>query len=87
MDKSERLIEDRIISILHQRFEIPDNMLDPSNWDEPLTGGYFRFSDVNLVYLLFEIEAEFCIRIRPEWLSDYQFRSINSISNIVKKHL
>lgn len=80
-------VRDRVIHILKQCAKIPDDILDISYWDKPLTGQYFGLSAVDMVYLFFEIESEFNIQIQPESLRDYQFGSINSICEIVQKNL
>ena len=53
----------------------------------PLTGAPFFFSEIEMVYLLFEIEKEFGIRMRQEQLLSYGFSTLNQITMQVQECL
>lgn len=80
-------IIERVINILKIRFDVKEDLLLPENYYLPLTGDLFRFTVVDLVYLLFEIEAEFKIRISPELLRNYGFSSIYTIASAIQSEI
>lgn len=51
--------------------------------DLPLTGKPFYLSEIDLVYLLFEIEKKYDIRIEEKYLVEYGFSTVNKIADIV----
>ena len=73
-------IESRIISVVAKCIGLSPDKLDTSLWQEPLTGYVLNLFEVDLIYILFEIEKEFNINIPPESLEQYGFSSINGIS-------
>jgi len=83
---SSAFIHDRVAGILHSKLHVAGNLLTESNWDKPLTGDEFRLSSVDLVYLLFEIEKEFKIRIKEQFLRNYGFSTIDSIVSIIQHY-
>lgn len=80
LDKADIL---RVTHVFKQYFDISDEKLNPVNWQIPLTGTFYGFTAVDLVYLLFELEKEFKIKISYELLEGYQFSTIAGICNIV----
>ena len=60
-------------------------------WDKskalPLTGSLWKFDAVEMVYLFFEVEQEFSIRIKPKLLEKYRFNSVNGIVNAIVESL
>lgn len=74
----------RIVGVIKRCVDVPSEMLAPANWHKPLTGAYFNFSTVDLIYLLFELEIEFCIRIPSDLLSNYRFSSISKICEAIQ---
>jgi len=81
--KSINDIKATIKVILKDKIGIPESILLKSNENYPLTGCPFYLSGIMMVYLLFEIEKEYSIRVGDDNLSEYMFRSINTISKIV----
>ncbi len=77
----------RVFSVIKKCSSIPDNQLDIVNWDKPLTGEFYRLTDIDLVYIFFEIEQEFDIQICSEELECYHFGTIHGICEIVQKLL
>ena len=77
----------RVLHVLKKSTAISDEMLDASNWDKPLTGYYYKLLAIDLVYLLFELEEEFNIKILYESLENYQFSTINGICEIIQERL
>lgn len=51
--------------------------------DYPLTGDYWNFDAVQMVYLFCEVEKAFHIRIQPKHLVNYQFNTPRQIINLV----
>lgn len=52
-----------------------------------MTGEFYRLTDIDLVYIFFEIEQEFDIQICSEELECYHFGTIHGICEIVQKLL
>lgn len=51
--------------------------------DAPLTGDYWDFNAVQMVYLFCEVEKAFQIRIQPQKLNNYGFNTIRKINNLI----
>lgn len=51
--------------------------------DYSLTGDYWKFDAVQMVYLFCEVEKAFHIRIQPKHLVNYQFSTPRQIINLV----
>lgn len=79
------VVVERVLGVLKNLFSIPTEMLDPVNWQEPLTGQLYNFSSTELIYLLFELEVEFKIRVPVDALSEYRFCSIAQICAVIQK--
>lgn len=84
MDKLNEVVANRIIKVIKQCVNPPDEKLEQRNWEKPLTGYLFNFTMVDLIYLLFEIEKEFSIMIPPEAFAEYGFSSIESICKTIQ---
>lgn len=84
-EKKNNEIEEHLVDLLHQRFCIPSSSLGPDNWTEPLTGVIFKLTGVDLVYLLFELEKHYQIKIVEEFLQNYRFNSICEIAKTIKQ--
>ena len=82
---SKENIKNKLINLLNKKMNFKKDILINENFDLPLTGKVFRLSSVDLVYLFFEVENLFNIKIDKSYLVDYQFNSINSISIIINK--
>jgi acyl carrier protein len=78
------MIQRRIITVLRDRFHLSETVLAPDNWDKPLTGHLFNLSGTDLVYLLFELERAFNIRIPERYLETYGFCSIDRINEAIR---
>lgn len=76
-----------IVNLLKVRFDVKENLLVSENYHFPLTGELFHLTAVDLVYLLFEVEDEFKIRIPPDSLKNYGFFSVNAIASAVQKEI
>lgn len=72
-----------ITRVLQDRFHLSEAVLDPGNWDKPLTGCLYNLSGIDLVCLLFELEAAYAIRIPEQYLNSYGFCSINKITEAI----
>lgn len=78
-------IHHRITAVLRDKFQLSEAVLDPRNWDKPLTGRQFGFSGVDLVYLLFELEKAFSVRLPAVYLDAYGFCTINRIAEAIRE--
>ena len=51
--------------------------------DLPLTGTLWKFDAIKMTYLFLEVKQEFSIQIKPKYLEQYRFNSVNGIINAV----
>ena len=65
MTYSKEEIEKCIADVLKEQFGMSEELLISENWTKPLTGRLYRFSAVDLIYLLFELEAKFGLQVPP----------------------
>jgi len=84
MNFQDDLISKNIISLLREKFFVSETILNTDYWDEPLPGNHFRLTSVDLIYLFFELEKTFELRINECYLSSYGFSSINKIADIIR---
>ena len=78
-------ITETTINVFRKIANLDESNYDQRYWDEPLTGEHFKLTKVDMVYLLFEIEKQFEIRIQEEYLISYGFSTINKIIDVVNK--
>lgn len=81
---NEETTSKKVIDIIYQKFNRPSDILLKKNWSKPLTGEPFYLSDVEMVYLLFEIERQYGERVNGKDLDDYSYCTINDIINIME---
>lgn len=79
--------KERVLHVLRRCAVLPEDLLEPNNWQKPLTGKDYRLSAVDLIYLLLELEEEFDIRILPDALGAYRFSTIEGICGIIQEHI
>lgn len=72
-----------ICEIMKEKIHIPQELIVPENYDKPLTGMIMKLDEYNLLYLFFEIEKKFQIRIPEDQLSDYQFNTMNGVVDVI----
>ena len=77
-------VKSAIYEILHNMFHISDSLLMSSYDDAPLTGKVFKLNSISMVYLFFEIEKTFDIKIDENYLANYSFSNINGIVDAVE---
>ena len=77
----------RILNVLKKCVSLTDEMSVYENWEEPLTGPYFKLTAIDLVYFLFEIETEFGVRIPHSMLKEYGFSTLGKICAIIQVQL
>lgn len=80
-------VKETVKNILNKKIGIKEDLLIPENDEEPLTGGVFGISALELVMLLFEIERMYKIRIDQEDLLQYKFSTIKSVVNVVMNYI
>lgn len=76
-----------ICMILGKCFDISEEKLDEKFWKEPLTGIHFELTGADLVYLLFEIEKAFNIKITEDQLEGYCFSTIEKVAKCVAESI
>lgn len=74
----------RIATVLHDRFHLSEAILEPGNWNKPLTGSMFNLSGTDLVCLFFELEKAFAVRIPEHYLDSYGLSSIEKIADAIR---
>lgn len=79
-------IQRQIVRILWEKLSCPCQNTE-QNPDAPLTGRPFLLTEVEMIYLLFEIEKQFGIRIGEEKLLEYGFSTVNRITELVAESL
>ena len=78
-------IKSEIVKILCNKFNRKMTKLNGECMDAPLTGEPLFLSDVEMVYLLLEIEKKFAICIENEYLKEYGFSTVNKIAEVVAR--
>jgi acyl carrier protein len=81
----EETISEQIAEILCQKFHRSQDTLEKKNWNKPLTGEPFYLTDIDMVYLLFELEKQYDKHVDSEYLDNYGFSTISKIANILGK--
>lgn len=81
---SEKNINNPVIEVLHQKFRMPYEILVQDNWDKPLTEKPFYFSNIEMVYLLFELEKRYNKRVESRSLDSYGYSTIRKITNVME---
>lgn len=85
MKQSIAEISEQLVHLLQEKLGVPSSCLVTSNWDEPLTGSVIQLSGVNLVYLFFETEKYFRVRVDEQYLMSYGFCSINQVARVIEQ--
>lgn len=80
--KEEGLINN-ISEIICKKLQRTSDLTDKKNWDKPLTGEPFYLTDVELLYLLFELEKESGRTIDSKNFDNYGFSTINNIIKVM----
>jgi acyl carrier protein len=80
----EEITCNKVVDIICQKFNRSSDILLKMNWDKPLTGEPLYLSDVEMVYLLFELEKQYGKRMNEKDLDDYAYCTINNIVNIME---
>ena len=64
------VLEQQIADIIASKIKMQKQQISEDDWEKPLTGTTMQLSSVDMVYLLFEVEKSFGIRIEEEHLRD-----------------
>ena len=81
----EETYESRVCELLNKKFNVDSSMLVPENYDEELTSYKFNFDEVTLAYLFLEVEKEFKMKIGIDKVLNYEFNSINGITETIRR--
>lgn len=74
-----------IINTIRELFPFSEEFLICENYNEPLTGRKFRFSNVDLAYLFFELENKLGITFKNTTINEYGFSTIDKISKVIEQ--
>lgn len=80
-------VEDRLKKLFSEGYGIDIDMMEKRNSEvksENLLGVAFQFRARDLLYLYFDIEREFSIKIPEEDIASGKFSSFDDISEIIK---
>ncbi len=80
-------IEKRLDKILKNRFGLEMNSIKEALRDKKLLGQEFGMLPRDLLYLFFDIETEFLIRIPQEAVACGEFNTYNNICKIIYNEL
>ncbi|MBU5331794.1 hypothetical protein KQI61_06260 [Anaerocolumna aminovalerica] len=80
----EENINNQVVEVLYRKFNRPYKFLERKNWEKPLTGEPFYLSDIEMVYLLFELEKKYSKCVNSECLGNYGYNTIRNITNIME---
>lgn len=81
---SEEVTSNKVVDIICQKFNRSSDIFRKKNWNKPLTGEPFFLSDIEMFYLLFELERQYGKRVNEKDLDDYTYCTINNIVNIME---
>lgn len=76
-------IINKLIKILNMIKKQEELYID-CNYDKPLTGIDFRFSSIDMMYLVLEISREFGVSFQDKDFENYNFNTINNIALTVQ---
>ena len=87
MKNDTKTVQACIIQILRESLGITESIDLYSIVDMPLTGSPIFLSGFDMVYLLFELEKRYNIRIHENAFCDYRFNTINIITEDINKKI
>lgn len=79
MDKEEKEICLVVAELIKSMFGIPEEFLRPEDWERSLTSKEIGLTGIELVYLLFEIEKIYGVRLSSDVFDNHGFDSILKI--------
>ena len=77
-------VENEVVQLLCTKFHCAQEALE-HGIDMPLTGSPFYLSDVEMVYLLFEVEKKYQLHIDEKFLAEYGFSTVRRIAETVER--
>jgi hypothetical protein len=80
---NDSIIKGQLITLLHDRYNISLNSLEPGQWDIPLTSRKIGLAGFELAHLFFEIEKIYGKSFKESVLKDYGFCTINNIAKAI----
>ncbi|SHJ38182.1 acyl carrier protein [Clostridium cavendishii DSM 21758] len=80
-------IKIKLKDIFINSLNIDPNYMTEKNYDSNLLGNIWRFTPRDLVYLFFEVEEKFFIKIPEENIINGDFKTFNNIVKIINKQL
>lgn len=76
-------IENRLKEIIKSRFKLNFDIVNKEDYDLSFFDPVYGFSAGDMLYLFFDVEKAFNIRIPEEYIEKNEFSSFNSIVNII----
>lgn len=77
----------RLLRVFQQRFRRNLDGEDEGVLDEHLLGIHFQFDPADLLYLFFDVEREFAIRVPEEEIAAGHFDTLRHIADIIYRQL
>lgn len=86
LDRSQKIVG-KLKEIFKVRLSLDFDLFEPAMLSEPLLGRKIGLAPRDLIYIFFDIEEQFGIRIPEEKIVDGQFNTFNNIYQIVFNQL
>jgi len=83
MTNEKQNIMDAITNILTSKLKVNPDLINEENYDNALTGKVFGLRSLDLMYLFLEIEKQFNVRIDTSKILNYEFNTINGITELI----
>lgn len=80
-------IDERLNDIFSKRFNIPHDFWNTENREQHFLGEKIGLIHTELVYLFFDVEKEFNIRLSERAIINEGFYSYNNVLKIIKSQL
>ncbi|GFZ33315.1 hypothetical protein CSC2_38410 [Clostridium zeae] len=81
LDKQQVL--DKLSEVIERRFNFSVKEISPSWENELILGSKFGFTPRELIYLFFEVQKEFNLRIPQEHILDGSFKTLAGIADSI----
>ncbi|MBK1810691.1 hypothetical protein JHL18_08580 [Clostridium sp. YIM B02505] len=81
LDKQQIL--DKLSEVIEKRFDFPVKEISPSWEKELILGSKFGFTPRELIYLYFEVQREFGLKIPQENILDGSFKTLEGIAESI----
>ena len=73
----------KLSTLLVSRFHVDKNLIQDENFNIMLTSNILKFDYILMVYLLYEVEGIFKIKIPKDMLDNYKFSTFNGVVDTI----